>query len=362
MKDIVARLLRVEALQGGQYRAGCPFCDSDAFFFGEQGYSCNNCGKLGSAGGLRAHLEKASAPDVVSILSPEFLDEFRRQQLLPINATPTPFAGWNAVCKDDGGQVGLAKGWFIVIGGNPKYGKSLLALNMARIAMENGEVVGFITLEMMARQLAVRFYAMATGFDVTELEKSHFTDVNFDRMLAELDPRAVMLRGADFFVNTTPLTQLAEVLAAMEGMTQQSPPVKFFIVDYLQLVGLGDEESINRQVSEVTTHLRHFALSKQVTVIALSQFNRQTSKEYSQPPRAQGLHGGMIVEASADQVLLLDHSRYAKDEDRPHIAMTYLIADLNRHGPSGAIAVEWNYRTLRIREANPMEEEEHWPK
>lgn len=358
MDDLVPHLERVQPQAGNAVKAMCPFCHRSGFWLTPTGYSCHDCESKGSLERLREHLlPKTTSGEIVSILSRDFLDEFQRQQKLPIDAVRTPLGSWNEVCRDDGGAVGLAKGWFIVIGGNPKYGKSILALNLAATAMMGGESVGFVTLEMSARQLAVRFYAMATGFDVSELEKQHFTDENFERVKEALDPEGLVLNGADFYVNTTPLTQLDEVLGAMREMKNQTPPVRYFVVDYLQLVGLGDEESINRQVTEVTTHLRHFALSEQVTVIALSQFNRTTSKDYTQPPRAQGLHGGMIVEASADQVVLLDHSRYTKDKRHPHLAMSYLIVDLNRHGSACEIPIEWNYHTLRIREGDPSEED-----
>jgi replicative DNA helicase len=68
----------------------------------------------------------------------------------------------------------------------------------------------------------------------------------------------------------------------------------------------------------------------------------------------------MILEASSDMVLLLDHSRYERDNDK-HIARTWLIVDKNRHGPVGDLPVLWDYRTLRMREG--LEDEiDEWPK
>jgi replicative DNA helicase len=205
---------------------------------------------------------------------------------------------------------------------------------------------------MSPEQLAARFYAMATGTPIRMLEKGGFTKQHFDEVWNRIGPLSNDYR---FEVTDTPLSDLAEVMADMREMRESG--IRWFVVDYLQLIGCGDEESINRQVSEVTTHLARFAKVNASTVIALSQFNRQTSRDYSQPPRAQGLHGGMIVEATADQVILLDHSRYAKNE---HLAKSWLIADLNRHGESGSIPIEWDYRTLGVRQAMPDEESE-WP-
>tara|TARA_Y100001960_G_C14366910_1_gene677175 strand:+ start:59 stop:280 length:222 start_codon:yes stop_codon:yes gene_type:complete len=71
-----------------------------------------------------------------------------------------------------------------------------------------------------------------------------------------------------------------------------------------------------------------------------------------------GLFGGMILEASCDLILLLDHSRYERDGNT---AKTWLIVAKNRHGPTVEIPIEWDYRTLSIREADP-DEESSWPK
>ena len=68
----------------------------------------------------------------------------------------------------------------------------------------------------------------------------------------------------------------------------------------------------------------------------------------------------MSLEANSDQVVLLDHSRYEQDPLKSHLARTWMVLDKNRHGPRGSFPVEWDYRTLSIREALPDEEAE-WP-
>ena len=291
--------------------------------------------------------------EFVDIFDPGFRKRFEERQLEPVDATPTPVPGWNNVCRDDGGKVGLARGWFVVIGGNPKFGKSILALNLAVSAMENGRKVGFISLEMSATQLAARLYAMCSGTPVYKLEKGGFSKEHFDTVWRGIAPTS---KGFEFTVNDVPLWDISQVMGALESMREAG--IDWFVIDYLQLVGVGDEDSINRQVSEVTSRLARFTKATGSTTIALSQFNRNTSKDYTQPPKAQGLHGGMIVEATADQVVLLDHSRYEKHESK---AKTWLIVDLNRHGESGPIPVEWDYGSLTIRDAHPDEERE-WPK
>ena len=297
--------------------------------------------------------------EFVNVLDGPFLREWEERQASPVEATPTPLASWNRMCGDDGGRVGIARGWFVTLGGNPGYGKSVIALNMAYFALVARESVGFISLEMSPEQLAARFYAIATGTNIRELERGDgFSREGFGTVREKLQRIQLDAGLADFFVNRDPLHHVTDVLAHMEALRKAT--VKWFVVDYMQLVGTGDDENIYKQTTEVATALRLFAHKNQVTVLGLSQFNRRTSADYSQSPRAQALHGGMSLEANSDQVALLDHSRYEQDGLEPHLARTWLIIDKNRHGPRGSIPIEWNYKTLSIREARE-DEEDQWP-
>lgn len=287
----------------------------------------------------------------VNIMDAEFRQAFMDRQMAPVEATPTPFDGWNRCCGDDGGRVGLAKGWLTIIGGNPKFGKSILALSMAAKAMMEGEVVGFISLEMKAPALAARLYAIYTGTPIHKLEKVGFSEEHFKKLWKEMAP---LQNNYDFLVNDDRMFELKKVQDAVEDMRLDG--VTYLIVDYLQLCSLGDEKKINQAVGETTNWLHSFARETETTVVALSQFNRETSKNYQETPMPQGLHGGMIIEATADQILLIDHSRFERTQKsgRTFLSLT------NRHGPHGDIPVEWNYSTLRCREQEPHEEGT-WP-
>ena len=112
-----------------------------------------------------------------------------------------------------------------------------------------------------------------------------------------------------------------------------------------------------RAITEIVTDLRSWTVENGAIMVMLSQFNRTTSSEYKLKPRAQGLWGGMILEASSDLVILLDHSRYSRVDK---IGKTWVIIDKNRHGPSGEVPIEWDYRTLRMREGLD-DEVDSWP-
>ncbi len=292
---------------------------------------------------------------MIRMFSPEYRSEFRFSQKRPIHALPTFLPGLNRICGGDGGRIGLARGWFVVIAGNPGFGKSLLSLLLARDAIAAGEKTAFMSLEMAHGQLASRIFALASGEPVASVEKGSFSDEAFDRIEMILDEK---FAGGELYTNRRLLSSLAGLMTEMhEGLDEG---VTVFVVDYLQLVSIGDEESINRIVTETVTTLRQFAVKHNVLVIVLSQFNRTTSSNYADTPHIQGCHGGMIIEACADVALLLDHSRYKKDPLDTHLARTFLIVDKNRHGARAALPIIWDYKHLSCREG--MDDEfRDWP-
>ena len=66
------------------------------------------------------------------------LRHINKVKLDPVDAVPTPLPGWNNHCRDEGGGVGIARGWHVVVAGNTGLGKSLLSLNLAAGAIKHG--------------------------------------------------------------------------------------------------------------------------------------------------------------------------------------------------------------------------------
>lgn len=284
------------------------------------------------------------------ILAPDFLKKYETKQQEEIVSVPTGLPTLNRICRDDGGGGGFAQGWFITMAGNPGFGKSALALNMASAALNHGTSVGYISLEMSAQQLATRLYALHTNSKISKLERGSFSE------LVWTDAKRAIEGSPPLWVPEKLLSTWQSVVDYCKSCYDDG--CRYFILDYLQLVNTGDEDAIYRATQRIVTELRAWGVDNQCTIVCLSQFNRTTSGNYDSTPRSQGLFGGMILEASSDLCLLLDHSRYERDMNT---ARTFLVTAKNRHGPTVEIPIEWDYRTLSVREADP-DEENLWPK
>ena len=276
-----------------------------------------------------------------------------QEKLAPIEAVPTPIPAWNALCRGAGGGIGLARGWFITVGANTGTGKSLVALNLAAEAIKHGEVVTFLSLEMGRSELATRLMAIVSGEPVLALEQGpSFQFGVYERAANAMD---AMRRdtGGYVLVNRRPLSKLTDLTACVRHY-HETTGSKYFCVDYLQLAWTQATHSINERMELIAHQLRELTHSLGITMVALSQFNRQTSANRAERPVAQGLMGGSAIENDSHQVLLLDHSRWERRGDE---ADTWLIVDKNRHGSVQDIPVRWDYRTLRLIPRIPNAEE-----
>lgn len=266
---------------------------------------------------------------------------------------PTFLPQWNAMSRDDGGGAGLAMGWHVTLGGNPGHGKSVFAINVGSNAAANGVAVGYVSLEMSHKQLAIRNLAIRTGTHVRYLERG----ASYDPSKAEEAAEKMLANGDEAFaVNDQAFHDVADVLSVMADWKTHG--CSFFVIDYMQLMGSAGKSG-PEEVALISRSIRGFAKEHRVITVGLSQFNRETSRNYEHTPTVQGLHGGMSLEADSDQVLMLDHSRYQRSADGKG-AMTFLILGKNRHGPIGSIPIWMSYQTLRVRQADP-DEVHLWP-
>ena len=297
--------------------------------------------------------EQALVVPVTDLMRPGRIRRHLEELKEPVDAIATPLPMWNQQCRDEGGGVGLAMGWHVIVAGSTGHGKSLMALNMAAEAIKAGEVVAFMSLEMSTAQLASRLYAMLTDTDVRLLERGSSPPPDVERKLCEIHETT----GGRFLTNEQPIHEISEIQAQLRYWAEEKG-ARLFFVDYLQLATSRDAESLYREVSNISSRIREFARQMNVVTVGLSQMNRQSSTDRFNSPQPQGLIGSSSLENDSDQTVILDHSRYERGEKRT--ARTFLLLSKNRHGGQIEIPIEWDYRTLKVREALP-DEEGTWP-
>ena len=269
--------------------------------------------------------------------------DLARRNKEPVSAVPTMINSWNGMCRDEGGGVGLAHGWHVIVAGKSGAGKSIFGLNLAVEAMEHGHGVAYLSLEMSKRQLLTRGLAIATNTPVRYLEPGdQYDETAFNTAAKEYLGKMDCLLS----VNEYPIRTLDEIESAIREV-KRLEKVRFVVVDYLQLAWSSNAESLTAQITEVSNKIRALAQELRIVTIGLSQYNRATSSSHDSPEMT-GLMGGSSLENDADQVVLLDHTTY-ETEPLGHATQEISIAK-NRHGSSGRIPIRWDYNTLKVME------------
>lgn len=291
-------------------------------------------------------------PVAFDVLGPERFERLLEHQLAPIDAVGTPFPAWGKACRDEGGGIGMARGWHVLGAARTGHGKSILALNVAAAAMRSGESVCFISLEMSQRQVETRLMSIVSGEKIRGLEKGQgFDEVSFRRAALAFG----QIRGR-FMTNRTPISKLDEVTRSIRAM-YEIHGARFFIVDYIQLAANQNDADTITAASQA---VREAARELQVITFGLSQFNRNTAG-LNETPTVHGLTGGSSLENDSDQILLIDHSKFAEATHLGHRIgwTTQVCLAKNRHGPTVDIPIHFSTETLRMRELMPDEMPAH---
>ena len=298
------------------------------------------------------HLAEQETPPYVEALGYELkaLNEAKKNWTADM-VVATPYSAWNAVCGDEGGGTGLARGWHIMLAGNTGMGKSLVAINLVSHAVQKGEKVGVISLEMSKPQLLTRYMAIHTGKTIRNLEWGPRYDEPTALEANEMLETNYEENGGVLLTNERPISTLEDIISSMRYL-HEFRGCSCFVTDYLQLAWTGNAEKMSDRIMEVSHSVRSTAVELGAVSIGVSQFNRATSGSKDKPT-VQGMMGGSALENDGDQVMLLDHTSYK--ETGAHQAMIKLLAAKNRHGSCGEIPLMWDYNTLRARQCDARE-------
>ncbi len=285
----------------------------------------------------------------------------RLQDPRPI--VPTPLPSMNKLFGKWGCHKGIPRGEFVVIGAASNGGKTIGALMHIQQALWAGEKTALISLEEKDEDLLYQFQRQATK---DRIPSSAWTPETWKHAHSEELIASSMnwLRNeqrAELWIKPQYDTRLDRVLYEVERAVRHG--ATYIVVDHVQLIE-AEQQSITDSSSAVMVELRKIAFHKQnpVTIVALSQLNREASKNYDRTPIIQDLWGGTPMESTPSVVMLMDHSRYELPyPDKLHIARTWWGLGKNRMGPKNIwIPVEIDYLTLSVREALDDEIDE-WP-
>jgi replicative DNA helicase len=250
---------------------------------------------------------------------------------------------------------GFQRSDLIILAARPSMGKTQFALNLTRNAAKLRHNVGFFSLEMSRESLAQRFVAMQSGVEQQRLRTGWIEDDEWPVLVEASDTLAEM----KVYIDDTPGLSLLQMRSrAREWVMERK--VKMIVVDYLQLMVLGDSKKYENRVQEVSgisRGLKALARELNIPIIALSQLSRDLEKRQDKRPQMSDLRESGALEQDADVVMFIYRDEVYNPESE-HKNIADIIVSKQRNGPVGEVALYFqiNKGLFRTLESSPMDE------
>lgn len=184
---------------------------------------------------------------------------------------PTGFRYWDKMCG------GMHDADVIILGGDPGAGKTSLAMNIAeRVAMDGGNPVGVMSLEMSAEDLIMRLACSRARVNFHKLRTGMASESDLTKLVG-IFPKVM---NAPIILDDSGGLTMHEVRSRLRGMKHRHG-IRLAIIDYLQLISLTKEQMFLGAASgyaDVARGLQQAAKELQIPIIILSQLSNEGRK------------------------------------------------------------------------------------
>lgn len=243
----------------------------------------------------------------------------------------------------------ISRGDYIIVGGRPSSGKTALTAQFALNMSKQYKVVYF-SLETSALKLWMRMLSNGTGIELRDLKTK--------AIMSNCYPKSAdaWRKINSFTVNMSENSFLHIEQAAGYTVNQiKSKALQLnadiIFVDYLTLVKDPGKNAYER-ATKISMDLHTLAQSENITVIALTQLNRNAAGEDKDPTMADIRESGQI-EQDADAIMLLSNKR---DIDTGDYAKRKLYLVKNKEGETGTneLIFRGDYQRFEEMESEPQ--------
>lgn len=259
-----------------------------------------------------------------------------------LRGVPTGFTGLDNILS------GLQRSDLVLLGARPSFGKTSLALDIARQSATRKISVGIFSLEMSREQIVDRLIASQANVPLWRLRTGRLHDeLEFELVRNALNE----LADLPLFVDDTPSPNILQ-MRSMARRLQIEHGLDLLVIDYLQLIQprTGGGDNMVQQVTEISRGLKSLARELNVPILALSQLSRAVDQRDVKIPRLADLRESGSLEQDADVVLFL----YRKDRDKLETTeeeqnMVDVIIAKHRNGPLGTVQLRFDPEKVSFR-------------
>jgi replicative DNA helicase len=283
----------------------------------------------------------------------ETIDRYHKRKGM-VTGVPTGFV------KLDELTSGFQPGELIVVAGRPSMGKTAFCLNMSRnaaVEVDEPVPIGFFSLEMSKRQLALRLLCAEARVDAHAVRTGTLSDDQWPK----LSTCVGVLAEAPIYIDDTPGITVLELRAKARRLKKEHH-IGMLVIDYLQLMqGPRGAESRQQEISIISRSLKALAKELDLPVVALSQLSRAVEiRGGDHRPMLSDLRESGAIEQDADMVIFIYRPEfYELTEDergKSKEGVAEIIIRKQRNGPTGTVHLSFIKRWAKFE--NPAYEDD----
>lgn len=229
---------------------------------------------------------------------------------------------------------GLKGGKQVIIAARPSVGKSSLAQQICLNLAVAGHPAAFLSQEMGKDELVDRGAANLGKIDLERVISGRMEDGDWSRLTDAVE----RMRDLPLYLDDQPALTLHDI-SAKARMLKRQHGLKVLVIDYIQLcAGAAGKDNRHHQIEQLSRGLKNLAKQLDITVITLSQLNREVEKRTNGRPVLSDLKESGSIEEDADVVILLSRNGEEKDGFRA------INCDIpkNRQGKTGSLCLGFN--------------------
>ena len=255
---------------------------------------------------------------------------------------------------------GLVEGTLVTIGGRTGMGKTAFAFNLLRnLSIEKKISTLYISLESTEQLCTNMLIACTLNIKYRGLLSSQLVVEEWEKIDKELS----RIANAPVYLDTKSTYTIDDICKTVEESVQEHQ-VKIVFIDYLQLIfaKTGFTENRYLELNYITRRLKALAKEFNITIVLLSQLNRnaEDEKRFEHRPVLTDLRDSGTICDDSDVVCFVHRPEYYhiyqddKGNDMHNVAL--IIVAKNRLGYTGDALLYTNMPTRTFSNDNPYTE------
>jgi len=290
---------------------------------------------------LNKLLEDVGTPDVVKIsdvLDNIYLKVLERQKTPGIRGYST---GFDSINNRTGGFL-AGDIWYIA--SRPSHGKSSWALKTCMNAAQDGQPALIINREMSIESINERMLSIASGVPLQNIRLGEIPDES----LKKFEEGKEKLIDLPLFFDNNFVGQIDYIVAVIRKY-HQLHDIKLVAIDYIQLIVDRTTESVHL-LGDASRRLKLLANELGITIVILSQVNRECEKREDQRPLMADLRQSGNMEEDADFMVALYREKVYDNNPQSGDQMEFIFRKC-RNGPIGTELLVFDDDTVNVKES-----------